>query len=86
MLHALVSFRAPFATIQEVFRILALRRRDLDIVAGVSPELLQPAVVKTFWMFEVCGCLSGLGRGHGKIEWPEKDLGRLIDMRGERGG
>lgn len=36
-----------------MFRVLALRRRDLDIVAHVSPELLQPAVVKSFWMFEV---------------------------------
>ncbi|CAM9847852.1 unnamed protein product, partial [Scytosiphon promiscuus] len=52
MLRNSASLHVPIAIIQEVFRVLALRRRDLDIVAGVSPDLLQPAVVKTFWMFE----------------------------------
>ncbi|CAN0434714.1 unnamed protein product [Ectocarpus sp. 8 AP-2014] len=46
---------APIARVlhEEVFRVLALNRRDLDIVTRVSPELLQSAVVKSFWMFEV---------------------------------
>ncbi|CAN0481920.1 unnamed protein product, partial [Ectocarpus sp. 12 AP-2014] len=46
---------APIARVlhEEVFRVLALNRRDLDIVARVSPKLLQSAVVKSFWMFEV---------------------------------
>ncbi|CAN0116633.1 unnamed protein product [Ectocarpus sp. 12 AP-2014] len=46
---------APIARVlhEEVSRVLALNRRDLDIVARVSPELLQSAVVKSFWMFEV---------------------------------
>lgn len=38
---------------QEVFRALSLRRRDLDIVARVSPGLLPAAVVKSFWVLEV---------------------------------
>lgn len=42
-----------FSSTQEVFRALELRRRDIDIVAGVSPELLPAAVVKSFWMLEV---------------------------------
>ncbi|CAN0433447.1 unnamed protein product [Ectocarpus sp. 8 AP-2014] len=46
---------SPIARVlhEEVFRVLALNRRDLDIVTRVSPELLQSAVVKSFWMFEV---------------------------------
>lgn len=71
-----------FATNQEVFRVLALRRRDLDIVAGVSPELLQPAVVKSFWMFEVGErvCVPGARPRHVQRESPEEEHTRSKDV------
>ncbi len=52
---------------QEVFRVLEQRRRDLEIVARVSPELLRSAVAKSFWMFEVNRCRHRR-RGGSEIE------------------
>eukprot|EP00903_Cladosiphon_okamuranus_P005625 g5593.t1 len=61
---------------EEVFRVLTLRCRDLDIVARVSPELLKPAVVKSFWMFEDAVSTRA---SHARSL---SNMGRLLEDRG----